>query len=308
MHAIKNFIHAHPLPEEIKQELVGEGILKQHEMYLQLPYWLAPIFGAVTPAQVEQLGISSYLYFRFLLAIDGLMDTPAGSVAADTTGRGTQHLLVYCDLFEKSVRGLGYLFPLNDPFWSAFERCKQQYAGANAQEKRLSRSHSDFSRETFEQLAADKSAVCNAIVYALSSLGGTDAPVAQLIKCLRHVHIALQCVDDVEDFRTDWEQGQYTYAHALVETYLLQEHTDQSQLDGLAVHPYLFTSGTAGVLLSLGEQHFGFAIAIAHELGLTDLAWILDFHSSRCAFHRSDIEQKVAQARAQVASTSSLAA
>ena len=164
MHAIKEFIHAQLLPEELKQELVGERVMKQHAMYLQLPYWLAPLFAPVTPAQVEKLSISSYLYFRFLLVVDGQMDAAPTAVVPTSMEREVQRLMVYCDLFEKSVRGLGDLFPLNDPFWAALDRCKAQYAGANVQEKMLSRAHRNFSREVFEQLATDKSAVCNAIV------------------------------------------------------------------------------------------------------------------------------------------------
>jgi putative peptide zinc metalloprotease protein len=294
MRAIIDYVSALPCPEELKKELTGKGVLEQHELYLQLPYWLAPLFGPVTPAQVEQLGFSSYFYFRFLVAIDGLLDAPAPQAAG---GHAVHRLLVYCDLFEQSVRGLGALFPQQDPFWAALDRCKQQYAGANIQEKKLSRAPGPFSKEMFEQLAADKSAVCNAIVYALSSLGGTTAPVAPLVNCLRHLHVALQCVDDVEDFNTDWQQGQYTYAHALVKSFLEREGIDVSPNDGEALHRYFYTSGTAGDLLQLAQEHFAQAIEISQQLGLTDLANILEYHNSRCAFHRADYAQKVARAQ-----------
>lgn len=298
MHLITEYVRASSFPEALKQELAGDAVLHQHAMYLHLPAWLAPLFAPVTPAQIEQLTFSSYFYFRFLLAIDGILDAPP--ICSDATGQGAQRFLVYCDLFEKSIRGLGDLFPLHDPFWLALDECKQQYAGANLRERTLATSHGPFSLETFEQLAADKSAMCNAIVYALSRLGGIVVPVAALISCLKHVHIALQCMDDVQDFRTDWEQGQYTYAHALVESYLVAELIDVRKLDGSAVHRYLYTSGTAQTLLALGQDHFARAIALAQPLGLVPFSALLAHQLARCAFYRVDIDRQLSLARSLV--------
>lgn len=303
MRAITDFVRASSLHEGLKQELAGERVMQQHALYVQLPGWLAPLFGpGVSAAQVEQLSFSSYFYFRFLLAIDQLLDAGPAGPATVSPQLATQRLLTYCDLYERSVRGLAGLFAPDDPFWALLEACKKQYAASNLQEKARRAGRGPFPLEEFEALAADKSAVCNAIVYALSCLGGTTAPVEALLECLRHAHVALQCMDDVEDFRTDWELNQYTYAHAQVEAFLAGEGLDARVLPADKVHPYLFTSGTAQALFSLAQEHFARAVALARSLGLAELTDLLAHYVSRCVFYNADIATKLTCARNRAAS------
>lgn len=300
MRAITEFVGALSLPEALKEELAGDYILRQHQLYVQLPTWLAPVFGpAVSAAHLDQLSISCYFYFRFLLAIDKVLD--AGPVADSAApALSAQRLLTYCELYERSIRGLASLFPPTDPYWAGLDACKKQYADSNLREKAFSAARGPFTRESFEALAIDKSAVCHMVVFALSSLGKTTTSVAPLIDCLNHLHVALQCMDDVDDFRTDWEQGQYTYAHAQVEAYLLREAIDVQALDAARVHPYLYTSGTATALYELGKEHFSRAVAIARPLGLGELCALLEHQSQRCAFYCDDIAAKLSKAQARV--------
>ncbi len=298
MRVITDFVRATSLPEALKEELAGSVIMQQHALYVHLPTWLAPLFGpAVSAAQIEQLSFSSYFYFRFLLVIDNVLDAPAPAAAPHLA---TVRLLTYCDLFERSVRGLAGLFPAGDPFWAQLDACKKQYAASNQHEKKLSAQRGSFSLAAFEELAAGKSAVCNAVVYALSSLGGTTAPVADLLDCLRHVHVALQCMDDVDDFRTDWQQGQYTYAHALVEAYLDSEGLDPRAMPAQHVYPFLYTSGTADALYAMAQQHFLRAIGLATAHGLEQLKALLGHHVMRCGKYRTDAAKQLALAHERV--------
>lgn len=294
MRAITDFVRDTSLPEALKEELAGSVIMQQHALYVHLPTWLAPLFGGVSQAQIEQLSFSSYFYFRFLLVVDHVLDAPAPDAAPHAA---TVRLLTYCDLFERSVRGLSNLFAAGDPFWAQLDACKKKYAASNHQEKQRNAERGPFSLEAFEALAAGKSAVCNAIVYALASLGGTRAPVQDLLDCLKHVHVALQCMDDVDDFRTDWEQGQYTYAHAQVEAYLAAEGLDPKAMNAGQVYPFLYTSGTADALYALGQRHFMRAIGLTKSLGLKELENLLAHHVMRCGKYRTDSAAQLDKAR-----------
>ena len=282
------------MSDALKEEFVGNRVMEKHAFFVHLPTWLSPLFGPISPEQLEQLTASSYFYFRFVLAIDHLLD--AAPAAGGGSAAATERLLGFCELYERAVRGLVGLFPGNDPFWDSLAACKGQYARSNVHEKEFGALRGPFTREAFEALAADKSAVCNAVVYALSRLGGTDAPVAALLNCLNHVHVAFQCMDDVEDFSLDWDQGQYTYAHALVESHLEAAAIDARALDGARVHPYLYTSGVADALYGLGQEHYAQGILIARSLGLGPLADLLNHYSDRMGFYRRDIAAKLARA------------
>lgn len=310
MLSIQRFINATALPAALKEELAGDQILGHHALHLNLPAWLAPVFGGVVPEKLEALALSSYLYFRFMLVVDSLIDgLNAGGAGAQLRPAAgpvdpAERLLTYCHLFEHSVRGLATLFPAGDPFWADLDSCKRQFAASDQLEKALSAAHSGFTQAVFEQLAADKAAVCNAVVYALSRLSRNPAPVAALLRCLHHLHVALQCMDDVADFVPDWQLGQYTYAHALVEQYLLSLPLDVSALDAAQVRPFLYTSGVATQLYELAEQHFDAALVISRSFGLDSLTGLLEQHKERSVLNRADITRALAQAQARVPAAS----
>lgn len=296
MRAITDFVRASQLPTALKEELAGDYIMQQHALYVQLPTWLAPLFGPrVAPAQVEQLSFSAYYYFRFLLVIDHLLDTPPVGRA---TPLSTQRLLTYCDLNERAMRGLAALFGPDEPFWAQYDACKTRYEAARVLQREHSASRQPFTLAAFEALAADKSIMCNFIVYALSGLGQTSTPVEPLLECLRHLHIGLQCIDDVDDFELDWQHGQLTYAHGQVEAYLASQGLDARVMAPSQVHPFLYTSGTADALFALGQQHFTRALAVSQALGLDVLTGLLQHKLTRCGEYRADIAGQLDRARA----------
>lgn len=311
MRAITDFVGSLNLPDALAQELAGAPILAQHALYVQLPAWLAPVFGLPRDAaSVEQLGVSSYFYFRFLLVLDNLLDTAPPSSAGATAQNGAspvaphlaaRRLLTYCNLFEHAVRGLSGLFPAADPFWAELDACKKQYAASVLEEKARNAARGPFPLTRFVALAAGKSAVCNAIVHALSRLGSDGwAAGTPLLACLADLHVALQCMDDVEDFVRDAEQGQYTYAHALVEAYLRRNGVDATGLSPEQLHPYLYTSGTAVGLYALAQEQFTRALVLIRPFPLEELSDYLHHLSGRCAHYSADIEAGLARGRERV--------
>lgn len=304
MCAIRDYVFSTSLPAALKEELAGEYVMSQNAFYVELPGWLTPVFGgAVRAAQVEQLRFNSYFYFRFILAMDRVLDATPGTLDGGAV-RATERMLTYCDLYERSVRGLTEMFPAADPFWSDLATCKKQYAASNVAEKRRNKERGTFTLEAFEALSADKSAVCNAVVYALARLGGTSEHVETLLACLGHIHVALQCMDDVEDFRDDWEQGQYTYAHAQVEAYLASQGLDASALTSQQVHPYLYVSGTADALYALGQEHLRQAIALTAPFHLDGLKEFMVHRIGRFGHYRENAAANLARARAKCESVS----
>ena len=116
MLAIQNFVKALRLPPALQNELAGEHVLRQFTLHLHLPTWLAPAFRPISEAKVEALSVNSYLYFRFMLVVDHLLDAPAaGPQAPVQQAAAGQRLLTYCALFEESIRGLAALFAAQTP-------------------------------------------------------------------------------------------------------------------------------------------------------------------------------------------------
>ena len=285
MRQIKDFIASLQMRPELRQELAANHQLQKHAFYLQLAYRLAPAFPPAAPEVLDQLTGNSYLYFRFLLGIDALLDEDNNQHS-----HLPQHLFSSLTLHEQAVRGLAHLFPTGDDFWVAFEECKQEYMTANLHEKQLATQRLSFSVDIFNQIAAGKSAVCYAMAHALASLTRESRPVAAIGQCLRQLHIGAQYLDDVQDFRQDWEGGQFTLAHFLVEEYLRARGIAPASLPAKQVHQYFYTSGIAQHLLQQGQAHYGRSLAGARELGLTELAEFLHEEAGRCRSYQQEID------------------
>ncbi|GAA3933720.1 prenyltransferase/squalene oxidase repeat-containing protein [Hymenobacter algoricola] len=292
MESIKQFIAALAIDAELKAELAADQLLQKHGLYLRLARYLAPAFPPLPATVLGNLTGYSYVYFRFLLGLDSLLDSQSTSGV-----RSAQRLFSSLEMHEQAVRGLGQLFPTIDEFWPAFGQCKQEYAAANLREKHLSALRTDITETQFEEIAAGKSAVCYAMVHALSSLSGSTAPVAELRRCLQHLHVALQYLDDVEDFRQDWQQGQYTYAHYLVESHLRAGGLAVGELALAARHRHLYTSGVAQLLLQRGHDHYAHSLAIADALGLPELGRYLQQQLVKCQSYQQDVDRLLQKTR-----------
>lgn len=206
MKYVTDFILDLDLPKDLKEELTADDLVRKHHFYLQLATFLQPAFAAVAGEQVQKVTVCGYLYFRFLLAIDALLD-------ANSNGQQSQlvrRLFGYLKVHEQAIVSLAQLFPAADAFWVHFEACKQEYAKANLLEKQISSARSVYSQELFEQIAAGKSAVCYTMAYALAGLAQETVPIQPIKKCLQHLHIAMQCLDDLDDFKADFLAGQFT--------------------------------------------------------------------------------------------------
>jgi hypothetical protein len=70
-----NYIGTLSIPTAEKEALLDAKMLSEHHLYLHLISYLAPAFPQISAAQLESLSLSSYLYFRFLLSFDQVIDT-----------------------------------------------------------------------------------------------------------------------------------------------------------------------------------------------------------------------------------------
>lgn len=175
-------------------------------------------------------------------------------------------------MYERAIRGLAGLFPGEHPFWAQLEQCKKEYALANQREKQLTAQVRTWTQQEYEVLAAGKSAVCGALVYALDGLGPASGSTELLLQLLRDFHLAVQYEDDVLDFGKDVAQGQYTYVYYLLRESLLSQGAAIASMPAELLQPLLYTTGTATWLLEQAASLYGQVQRQAQELGVAMLA------------------------------------
>ena len=158
-------------------------------------------------------------------------------------------------------------------------------------EKQISLAQSAYTQDLFEKVAAGKSAVCYAMVHAMNSLSRNLRSIENIKNCLCHLHIAMQYVDDLDDFKKDFLDGQFTYAHYLVEQYLVNKGIEVNTLSVAERHRYLYTSGVANQMLEQATNHYEKSIVIAHSFELFELVKYIKLSISKAKKFQWEIEQ-----------------
>ncbi|GAB3028087.1 hypothetical protein [Spirosoma pulveris] len=251
-----------PIDDSTMARLMHKSIQKKHIFYLNLIDYVAPIFEKISESQKEQISFAGYLYFRFLLEFDSFVDNVREQNKTDQL----QSLTYVIEIHEAATRELSLLFPTNSSFWPIFNRYKNEYAKAVLTEKDFATLGEIYSEATFEQLAAGKSAVCYAAIQALVTLNGYTPFENELERCLRHIHIAFQYLDDLDDFKVDLIGGQRSFAHQLVQDYLTKQGVQL--VDRTLMHKYLYLSGIGSIIVDKAIRNFKEAIKISELLGL----------------------------------------
>jgi len=300
--AIQDCVAQLPISESIKEELASDKKLEGYKFYVELASVLAPLFPRIHPAQLQHLTVFSYLYFRYILNLDCVLD---GEISKDDAG--THTILAYQTVHEVAVRGLAKLFPEGDSFWLAFSQCKQDFLKANVAEKRIDAARGDYSQEQFEHIASGKAAVCYAMIHALCSLGQDWDNRDELIAGLSHMHIGDQYFDDVVDFLKDDERRQYSYPHHLVEQFMRSLELEPAEQSAERKQQFLYTSGIATLMLENGIAMVNRTLETMDRFGLTELSCYLKAHIHRARLRQGDITRVLDQAKQKVAGTATAA-
>jgi hypothetical protein len=271
MRSFLDFANASIIEPSLKAEATDPKVIDGHHFYVNIVNYLRPFFPSVPNEKSERIALSGYLYFRFLLLFDNFIDESKGKVKM--TERTFHKLMMAFEFYEKSVRGLSDLFDESHSFWGSFALLKKEYFAAIIKEIEISATKKSITEEDFELLAAGKSSICNATIYALSYLENNDSNNSLVIECIRRFHIGIQYADDVEDFRKDVQEGQWTYVQSMLRDYLGRNELVITDTNTLYKH--LFVSGIARYSIEKAINHFDQSIKISQVLKLKDLTNLL---------------------------------
>lgn len=249
------------------------------------------LYPTVDKAKVEKLNAAAYAYFKFLLSLDNLID----STSKSDKQQALQNTLTGFSEFENGIRLLSELYQTENLFWETFTELKKGYFKAIITEKNLSVEQPNISEELFHKIAIGKSSMCHNSVYALQYLANDKTHEAELISCVNHIHIAFQYLDDIDDFKSDIREKQWTYPQSLLRDYL-KENSIQCD-DEIVAHKYLFLSEIAQGSTKKAIEHYQVALEIAQSLGLDELTKYIEKQISSCDFYLNEVELLFAKTR-----------
>jgi hypothetical protein len=168
-----------------------------------LPFSTAADFSDVSADQVRTLAIAVASHALYILLLDEVVDAPETPFAAKLA---LQHLLFH------SQRWYRALFPADSPFWAAAEERALVTTQAMWEEYHQ---HSGlvrpFSLEAFRRIAAEKVAVAQINAIGLAMLNSSPTLIPYLIVCWDAIGLSATVLDDIRDWRRDYEASNYTY-------------------------------------------------------------------------------------------------
>lgn len=292
MHLFKNYINSLEIETSFKKEILDEALIKKHRFYVNLVYYLSPAYPDVLNKQLDILSFASYLYFKFLICFDNLIDTKNNNETEHDVSH-YKRLFISLGFYEKSIIELSSLYKADDCFWLNLEKLKKQYFETVVLEKQNSKNKTLFSENLFIKIATGKSAISNVLTHALGSLNGTDQNSKKITECIEAIHIAFQYLDDIDDFQKDYKESQWTYAHCLVENYLTEKRINFEELTIKQLQSCLYTSGIAEYMMTKAHKNLLIAFDIASVLELKALSEYLTIQIKMCNTLLEDVNKLV---------------
>ena len=268
--------------EEMK--LTSAKTQREHYFYVRLIPSLAILYPFLENVKIKKLNAAAYAYFQFLISFDGFID----AVSKTEKKKSLQNIFLSFEKFENGIRLLTELYQSENQFWKTFSELKKGYFQAIIFEKSLSNDKPRITEQLFKQIAIGKSSMCHNSVYALQYLANDNTHETELISCINHIHIAFQYLDDIEDFKSDIRENQWTYPQSLLREYCESKHI-QCENDDIA-HKYLFLSRIAQEVVKKAIEHYEAAICIIQNLKLKELTIYLEKQISSCRLYLNEIE------------------
>jgi hypothetical protein len=166
-----------------------------------------PLFPNVSPIFLEKLSSATNYYLISLLTIDHILDDKSTLVSKDG--------LMFSFLLREQALHLMYeLFDSNSIYWDYFANYYKEYVTAIQIENQYYFDQSQITEMEIGKMKtmyAGKSALAKAVIAALAIQSDKLSTIYQLEKSMENFYIAATLQDDVNDWKLDFQNKQYSY-------------------------------------------------------------------------------------------------
>lgn len=212
-------------------------------------------------------------YCYYTLEIDKIVDGETNFVAQYEAKENKTLLAVRNG--QISIQILSSIFNKNHLFWSDLEAMQQSYYQNTLTEKYKSVQKPKFTIEDFETYAEAKHCLAYIPILGLDSLFESLHDKVLLKKLYKHIFFAMQMNDDLEDFTKDITNNQWTYLHAAVDAFMIQENIEIVENISKFKERVLYVSGIGIEAIKYTKNHFNEALELSIKLELTKITeWL----------------------------------
>ncbi|MEM0543887.1 hypothetical protein WFZ85_14840 [Flavobacterium sp. j3] len=226
------------ISQNFKDIILDSNFIKNNpEFYQNYPSLFSNAFS-INEDYLDFLDISGYLYYQSTIYTDSLIDEKDISKFL---------LITICQ--EESIKILSKFYGLEDNFWKLWNQRRNEYFQAVYIEKELYKKEV-VTIEEFEILADQKSAFGKVAIDCLYSLDKKSKNLYQkLLLSHKYFSVAFQLNDDIQDFKNDFQKGQFNWA-----IYLLKQENLESQNPDV-LQKYLYIRGVSKKIYMLAIDY-----------------------------------------------------
>jgi len=255
-------------------------------LHVYYPFLFHTCFTEIPIDAVRELALADRLYTEHLLSYDRILGQ---QLPIQTTSLFLAHLE-----HMQSLKRLYSLFSLGHPFWDYFYNCYFE-TWKNVREEKLFHSHriGAYSVPRFCAVAKGKTAILKPFSVALAFLSKRTEEMNRLSSSLDQHHIALLLIDDLEDWKQDFQSSSFTFllTRLIQKTGLTEEIRCGSYVPPERIGRLLCATGLMEDQLRLAEVFFQKASATVAPLPLPLWKCFNNGFRSRCQALRHDVAE-----------------
>jgi hypothetical protein len=255
-------------------------------LHAYYPFLFHTFFQDVPIETVRELARADRLYTGHLLSYDRILDR---GLSIDTTGLFLAQLE-----HMHSLKSLYSFFPAGHAFWDYFYDCYSE-TWKSVREERLCHAYriGAFSMARFSALARGKTALLRPFSMALAFLSDRTEDLPPLSASLDQHHTALVLIDDLEDWRQDYRNCNFTYLLTLLirKAGLTDEILSGHPVSATRVGQLLYTTGLMERQLRLAETFFQKSNDTVGALPLARWKHFNNGFRNRCRALRHDLAE-----------------
>ena len=156
--------------------------------------------------------------------------------------------------------------------------------------------------ELFEKLARRKSAFIALIPLMLCFSAEDFEHSESLQESLLYLHVAMQLIDDIEDFLIDLKKSQVTYAHTSTREHLIHLGIDIELITDNELYKYYFASGLVLDHLKQAREKFDLSLKLVNNLPIPEYQnYINEIGIQKVVYLQETIEDSISKAKCKIA-------
>lgn len=218
------------------------------------------------------MAVERFCYF--VLEMDKIIDGEYNFVQQFSNKENRVYDVI--DNHQKALKLLWDIFPDGHEFWNDLDKTSKRYYHILTKEKYENVNKTIFSIDNFKEYAIAKHCLAYIPIKGLSYLFEHKVDAKKMESIFTEIFLGMQMNDDIEDFNSDLDNKQWTYAHSLVEEFMIENQvSENSGLDKFRERVF-YVSGIGENLTKYSKERFISAKEMCEKYNLKMLENWLD--------------------------------